>query len=102
MKRRIPFFLLGITVLSFMMRTTAFATTPMTDLMEVIPSDIMLKVLMLYLGAIGFVIVSILIVRRRKKLPLELWISGLAICILGAIGMSFVATCVAAAFVIAR
>ena len=67
MKKQVPFFLLGITVLSFVMGTTAFATTPMTDLMEVIPSDIMLKVLMLYLGAIGFVIVSILIVRRRKK-----------------------------------
>ncbi len=67
-----------------------------------IPGDIMMRVMMLYLGAIGLAAASVVIIRKRKKLPYELWIPSLAICALGAVGISFAATCVAAAFVIAK
>lgn len=43
----------------------------------------------------------ILLIAKRKKLSLEVWIPLLALCIFGMIGFFAVAICLAAAFVIA-
>lgn len=69
--------------------------------MEFIPSDVQPKMILLVLCAIVFTVISVVIVAKRKKLAYEVWIPILIICILCAIGISFVAICLAAAFVMA-
>ena len=69
--------------------------------MGFIPSDIRAKVIILGLCAIGLAISSVVIVAKRKKMAYEVWVPILIICILCAIGTSFVAVCLAAAFVMA-
>ena len=54
--------------------------------MEFIPSDVRPKMIILILGAIGFAVISVVIVAKRKKLAYEVWVPILIICILCAIG----------------
>ena len=54
--------------------------------MEFIPSDVRPKMILLILGAIGFAVISVVIVAKRKKLAYEVWMPILIICILCAIG----------------
>jgi len=42
--------------------------------------------ILLILGAIGFAVISVVIVAKRKKLAYEVWVPILIICILCAIG----------------
>ena len=69
--------------------------------MEFIPSDVRPKMILLVLCAIVFTVISVVIVAKRKKMAYEVWVPILIICILCAIGTSFVAICLAAAFVMA-
>ena len=69
--------------------------------MEFIPSDVRPKLMRLILCTIGFTVISVVIVAKRKKMAYEIWIPSLIICILCAIGSFFVAVCLAAAFVMA-
>ena len=69
--------------------------------MEFIPSDVRPKMILLVLGAIGFAVISVVIVAKRKKMAYEVWVPSLIICILCAVGTFLVAICLAAAFVMA-
>ena len=69
--------------------------------MEFIPSDVQPKMILLVLCAIVFTVISVVIVAKRKKMAYEVWVPILIICILCAIGTSFVTICLAAAFVMA-
>lgn len=69
--------------------------------MGFIPSDVMLKIMLLVLCVIGLAIISVVIVAKRKKMAYEVWVPILIICALCAVWASFVAVCLAAAFVMA-
>ena len=66
------------------------------------PNDIVKKVLLLFLGSLFFLLIAFLVIKRRKKMSLEVWIALLALCVFGFIGLFFVAICTAAPFVTAQ
>ena len=67
-----------------------------------VPSDIWPALLWLFLGAAALAFGAVVVVRKRKKLPAEVWIPLLAVCVIGSIALLFVGVCTAAVFVIAR
>ena len=73
----------------------------MVKLLSFIPNDVMLRLILLVLGALAFAIVAVAAIKRRKKMPPEVWISLLVLCVLGVIGALIVFICTAALFVIA-
>lgn len=67
-----------------------------------IPENIMDKIIILLLGGTLCLIVGVVTICLRKKMPLEVWISLLALCVLGMIGFFAVAICMVGALVAAR
>ena len=66
-----------------------------------IPKNIAGVLIGLILGAGISLIVGIVIIVERRKMPYEVWIPLLALCCLILIGCSAIALCLAAAFTIA-
>ena len=67
-----------------------------------VPSDVRPMAIGLLLGAAALAFGAVMVVGRRKKLPAEVWIPLLAVCVIGSIALLFVGVCTAAVFVIAR
>lgn len=65
------------------------------------PTDILDDIVLLILGAVICLAAGVIIIVKRKKMPYEVWIPLAALCVLGCIGLTSVAFCVSAAFVIA-
>ena len=72
----------------------------MVKLLTFIPNDVMPKLILLVLGALVLAIIAVAVVKNRKKMPPEVWISLLVLCALGVIGTLFVSICTAALFAI--
>lgn len=67
-----------------------------------IPENIMKIVITLLLGGALCLIAGVVTICTRKKISLEVWISLLALCVLGMIGFFAVAICMVGALVAAR
>ena len=66
-----------------------------------IPDNIASIVVSMMIGSVICVLAGIFIIIKRKKMPYDVWIPLLALCVLGAVGLLTVSLCLAAAFVIA-
>ena len=55
-------------------------------MLSFIPNDIMPRLILLVLGALALAIIAVTVVKNRKKMPPEVWISLLVFCTLGVIG----------------
>lgn len=60
------------------------------------------KIILLLIGGFIFSIIAVVLLCNKKKLPIDILISLLALCILGAIGFFFVAICIGGALVAAQ
>ena len=70
-------------------------------MLSFIPNDVMPKLILLVLGALVLAIIAVTVVKNRKKMPPEVWISLLVLCALVVIGTLFVSICTATLFAIA-
>lgn len=70
-------------------------------LLSFIPNNVISKLILLILGALAFSIVAVVVVKNKKKMPPEVWISLTALCVLGMAGAFLVFICTASLFVIA-
>lgn len=71
-------------------------------MLSFIPNDVVPKLILLVLGALTFSIIAVVVVKNKKRMTPEVWVSLAALCVLGMMGMLLVSICVAALFVIAN
>lgn len=67
-----------------------------------LPEDIQGRVLLLILGGLLLLLGGAVVLRTRKRMPMEAWIALLALCVIGALGCLGVVVCTSALFVIAQ
>ena len=60
------------------------------------------KIILLLIGGFLCSIAAVIVICNRKKLSIEIFISLLALCILGAVGFFFVSICIGGALVAAQ